>query len=105
MKIDHSNNRPAQLTESSAAANAQAPRRAPQNAGQGNAQQENVQLSGLSTQIQALETSIADASGIDTAKVEAIKQAISEGRFSINAEAIADKLIASTREMLAKQGG
>lgn len=67
--------------------------------------QDTVQLSGVSAHIQALENGIADASGFDAAKVEAIKQAISEGRFTINAEAIADKLIASTRELLAHQKG
>lgn len=65
--------------------------------------QDSVTLSSTSTQIQALEAGINEASGFDTAKVEAIKQAISEGRFTINPEAIADKLIASTRELLAQQ--
>lgn len=65
--------------------------------------QDNVTLSSTSTQIQALEAGISEASGFDAAKVDAIKQAISEGRFTINPEAIADKLIASTRELLAQQ--
>jgi len=65
--------------------------------------QDSVTLSSTSTQIQALETSISEASGFDAAKVDAIKQAISEGRFTINPEAIADKLISSTRELLAQQ--
>lgn len=67
--------------------------------------QDNVQLSNVSTQIKALETSIGEASGFDAAKVEAIKQAIGEGRFTINSNAIADKLISSTRELLAQQQG
>lgn len=67
--------------------------------------QDNVQLSNVSTQIQALETSIGKASGFDAAKVEAIKQAISDGHFTINSDAIADKLISSTRELLAQQQG
>ena len=67
--------------------------------------QDRVQLSGLSTQMQALETEIGEASGFDAAKVDAIKQAISEGRYTINPDAIADKLIASTRELLAQQQG
>jgi len=40
----------------------------------------------------------------DAAKVERIAQAIRDGKFEINAEAIADKLIAGTREMLAPRG-
>lgn len=36
----------------------------------------------------------------DAAKVERIAQAIRDGKFEINAEAIADKLIANTRELV-----
>lgn len=74
-------------------------------AAQSGGAQDNVQLSNMSTQIKALETSIGDASGFDAAKVEAIKQTIGEGRFTINSDAIADKLISSTRELLAQQQG
>jgi len=38
-------------------------------------------------------------------KVAEIRQAISDGRFQINPERIADGLITSVREMLAQQGG
>ena len=40
---------------------------------------------------------------IDTAKVEEIKQAISEGLFKINPEAIADGLIETSRQLLAER--
>lgn len=40
---------------------------------------------------------------MDSAKVEAIKQAISEGRFKINPEKIADGLLSSVRDLLASQ--
>jgi negative regulator of flagellin synthesis FlgM len=99
MKID-GQNRTAALTGNTAPAS-RSTKAAPQ-AGSGKAQ-DNVTLSSTSTQIQALEAGINEASGFDTAKVDAIKQAISEGRFTINPEAIADKLIASTRELLAQQ--
>ena len=47
------------------------------------------------------ETEGSSGSGeIDTAKVNAIKQAIVEGRFSINAGAIADRLLGSAQELL-----
>lgn len=99
MKIDGSS-RTAALTGNTAPA-----ARGTKSAPQGNRPEgkDNVTLSSTSTQIQALEAGISEASGFDTAKVEAIKQAISEGRFTINPEAIADKLIASTRELLAQQ--
>jgi negative regulator of flagellin synthesis FlgM len=38
----------------------------------------------------------------DADKVARIAQAIQEGRFTVNAEAIADKLIANAQELLAK---
>ncbi|MFN7726219.1 MAG: flagellar biosynthesis anti-sigma factor FlgM [Rubrivivax sp.] len=38
----------------------------------------------------------------DTEKVERIAQAIRDGKFEVNAEAIADKLIANAQELLGK---
>jgi negative regulator of flagellin synthesis FlgM len=38
----------------------------------------------------------------DAAKVTRIAQAIADGRFTVNAEAIADKLIANAQEVLGK---
>ena len=67
--------------------------------------QDSVTLSAAYGQMQSLESAVNASSGFDTAKVEAIKQAISDGRFSINAEAIADKLITSTRELIAQHKG
>lgn len=40
------------------------------------------------------------AGDIDSKKVAAVKAAIEDGSFSINPEAIADKLLADTKEML-----
>ena len=45
-----------------------------------------------------------DSADFDAAKVERIAQAIRDGQFKVNAEAIADKLLANTREMLAPRG-
>lgn len=55
-----------------------------------------VRLSGFAAQIRAS----AEGTPVDTAKVAEIRQAISEGRFSINEGAIADGLIASARELV-----
>lgn len=41
------------------------------------------------------------ASDFDSAKVDAIRQAIRDGKFSVNAGAIADKLIADAASLLA----
>lgn len=42
----------------------------------------------------------ADAGEVDTAKVEAVRAAIADGSYVVNAEAIADKLLDNAREML-----
>ena len=41
---------------------------------------------------------------INAARIQEIKQAISEGRFTINAGAIADSLIASARDLVNTAG-
>ncbi|MBV8501790.1 MAG: flagellar biosynthesis anti-sigma factor FlgM [Paucibacter sp.] len=41
----------------------------------------------------------------DSAKVQRITQAISEGKFSVNAEAVADKLLGNAREVLGSRDG
>ncbi len=41
-----------------------------------------------------------DSGGVDTARIEEIKQAIAEGRFKVNTGAIADSLLATAREMI-----
>jgi negative regulator of flagellin synthesis FlgM len=40
------------------------------------------------------------AAAIDTKKVEAMKAAIQDGSFTVNPEAIADKLLSNAQEML-----
>ena len=57
-----------------------------------------VELSPIAT---SLRTAAAPAE-FDGAKVERIAQRIAEGRFEVNAEAIADKLIANAQELLGK---
>lgn len=57
---------------------------------------EDVQLSALATQLRSAD----DEYAFDTARVAEIKQAIAEGRFTINASAIADRLIASAKELM-----
>lgn len=55
-----------------------------------------VHLSGISTGLQAA----GETAPVDTARVAEIKQAISEGRFTINADAIADRLINTAKELV-----
>lgn len=58
--------------------------------------------SGVTVTLSAQSQSIDGNSGevIDAGKVEAMKSAIANGSFTVNAEAIADKLISNAREML-----
>ena len=57
---------------------------------------EDVQLSALATQLRSAD----DGYAFDTARVAEIKQAIADGRFTINASAIAVRLIASAKELM-----
>jgi negative regulator of flagellin synthesis FlgM len=59
-----------------------------------------VKLSATSTQLAAGTSSGAP---IDGARIAEIKLAISEGRFKVNAEAIADGLINTARDLLQSQ--
>jgi negative regulator of flagellin synthesis FlgM len=56
-----------------------------------------VHISTLSSQAQAL-----DGGGeiVDAAKVAEIKQAISEGRFKINPDVVADRLLEDVKELI-----
>lgn len=59
-----------------------------------------VQLSSLSARLQAIESRLSGGEAIDAARVAEIKQAIAEGRFQINPEVIADRLLETVRELL-----
>lgn len=61
-----------------------------------------VKLSGTAATLAQVEKQLAATEAFDTKKVEAVKQAISEGRFKVDTERVADKLIMSVRELLGK---
>lgn len=73
--------------------------------GKNPATQDSVKITNLSSQLHALESSLENVPVVDSAKVEAIKQAISEGRFKVNPEVIADRLLASVRDLVQNQKG
>lgn len=58
-----------------------------------------IRLSDLSAQLHRLENRLASEPGFDTARVEQIKAAIRDGSYQVNAEAVADKVIQSIREL------
>ncbi len=62
-------------------------------------QQESVSINPLAAKMQALETAGAEST-FDADKVAAIRQAITDGKFTVRADAIADKLVASVQELL-----
>ena len=64
-----------------------------------------VQLSPLSTQLQAIESGMADTPVVDSARVAEIRQAIAEGRFKVNPDAVADHLLQTARELLRSRLG
>lgn len=60
----------------------------------------NVSLGSTTSQLRSMEVDIAGAPMVDAKKVAEIKQAISEGRFQINSDAIADGLISNVEDMI-----
>ncbi len=90
---------------SSPAADAAALARANAEAGAAAAKARGAQGAEAASTVQLSSTAaglLADASApeFDAAKVERMKQAIADGSFKVNAEAIADKLIANAQELL-----
>ncbi|MCV2364324.1 flagellar biosynthesis anti-sigma factor FlgM [Paucibacter sp. DJ1R-11] len=56
----------------------------------------------LSTNATKLLAGVPEDGSFDTEKVGRISQAISDGKFTVNANVIADKLIANAQEMLSR---
>ena len=54
----------------------------------------------LSPQLQTIEKNFASSEVFDIARVNEIKQAISEGRFTVNPGKIADGLLTSVRDLI-----
>jgi negative regulator of flagellin synthesis FlgM len=59
-----------------------------------------ISLSDVSSTLATLEAKLSAEPAFDAAKVQEIKDAIRSGEFRVNAEAVADKLIAGAREFL-----
>lgn len=59
-----------------------------------------VSLGSTATQLRSMESSMTGSPAIDSAKVAEIKQAISEGRFKVNSEVVADRLIQTVRDLI-----
>jgi len=59
-----------------------------------------VYLGTATAKLRSLESSVASSPVVDMDKVNAIKQAISEGRFQVNSGAVAGRLIDSVKELI-----
>lgn len=61
---------------------------------------ESVQSGPETSQLHAIESAMASTPAFDSAKVEEIKRAIAEGRFKVNPDLVAERLLDTVREML-----
>lgn len=59
-----------------------------------------VSLGSTATQLHSMASSMASTPVADASKVAEIRQAISDGRFKVNAEIVADRLIETVRDLI-----
>ena len=59
-----------------------------------------VSLGSTATQLHSMESSMASVPVADASKVAKIKQAISDGRFKVNTEIVADRLIETVQDLI-----
>lgn len=62
-----------------------------------------VELSSLGSQLSNIEASLANVPVVDAQRVDEIKQAISEGKFKVNPEQIADRLLETVQQLIQAQ--
>ncbi len=65
---------------------------------------DSVEITSLSARLNELEGVLAGVPVVDSAQVQAIKDAISEGRFQVDSEVVADRLLSSVKELLLQRG-
>ena len=68
-------------------------------------QEESVHLSANAAKIQNIDSSSASGSIVNPARVQEIKQAISEGNFQINPGVVADRLLETVKELIQSKKG
>lgn len=65
---------------------------------------DNVDITPLSARLSKLEEELSQVASADTGKVEAVRQAIADGNFHVDEEAVADALVQDAKEQLRRQG-
>lgn len=68
-------------------------------------QENNVHLSPNVAKLQNIDSNSASSAIINSARVQEIKQAISEGNFQINPEVVADRLLETVKELIQSRKG
>lgn len=61
-----------------------------------------VSLGSTAAQLSGLESSMTNTTIVDAGKVAEIKQAISDGHFKVNSGVVADQLIKTVRDLIAR---
>lgn len=61
-----------------------------------------VSLTDTAARLRELEAALAKAPDVDSARVEALRQAIAEGKYDIDSVHVADKLVALERDLFGK---
>jgi negative regulator of flagellin synthesis FlgM len=97
VKIENTLNKTAELAPSPLQTRTE---RSPEKAESANTPSHSVQISSLSTQLQALQNTQSSGTVFASKKVEEIKLAISEGRFRVDAEKVADGLLETVKDLL-----
>lgn len=59
-----------------------------------------VSIGSTATQLNSIESSMTSSPVVDASKVAEIKQALSEGRFKVNSEVVAERLIKTVRDLI-----
>jgi negative regulator of flagellin synthesis FlgM len=65
---------------------------------------DSVEITHTSAQLNHLEGTLSQLDTTETSKLEAVRQAVAEGRFQVNEEAVANALVQSSIEQLKRQG-
>lgn len=60
-------------------------------------------ITASSSMVRSLETELANIDVTDTAKIESVKAAIANGSYTVNAEAVADRMIDEAKQNLRKR--